>query len=135
MFLFDTSVWIQYLRNKEKLSLNSEYSTLFLKPLQNLQIATCGVILFELKQGARRSEHKENISDIENTTHYIDLTKADYKRAGEISKMLLLKNKKCSMPDLLIATCAINNNLTLISSDNHFQTIAEEEPKLKWKVL
>ena len=61
-------------------------------------------------------------------------TKSDYELALRLSMNLIEKGKHISAVDAVIAAIAINNNLTLITGDKHFQFVKDFFTE-KFKVL
>lgn len=135
MILLDTSVWISYLRNPNDPKKKQARERFILTPLQNLDIALCGVILFELVQGAKTPAHRLDVARIQEVAIFVDLTEEDYEAAGSLSRALLAKNKHLPMSDLLIAQCAIRHGFTLVSQDKDFQQVVIVQPRLRLELF
>ena len=61
-------------------------------------------------------------------------SKQDYNLAVKLSKDLLKKGKPIPGIDLIIAAVAMNRNLTLITSDKHFEVIRDIRSDFTLKV-
>jgi len=57
-------------------------------------------------------------------------TKSDYAKAIELQVRLRRRGRPLPATDLIIAAMAINNEMVLVTLDEHFQAIREVEPKL-----
>jgi len=58
-------------------------------------------------------------------------TKSDYAKAVELQVRLRKRGEPLPATDLIIAAMAINNDVTLVTLDEHFQVIRKVEPKLR----
>lgn len=135
MFLIDSSIWIRYLRNPEESQKNKNVKRYFLDPLQNLEIATCGIILYELSQGVKNKNQEEDLNTIKATCTFVDLYEDDFLYGGEISRKLIKKNQFLPMADIMLAVTAMKNKMILLSADKHFERIEKVEPKFLWKYI
>lgn len=62
-------------------------------------------------------------------------TKEDYKTAINWQMKLREIGNPLPAADLVIAATALNNDMTLVTLDSHFQIIGEIEPKLRLEIL
>ena len=58
-------------------------------------------------------------------------TKSDYAKAVELQVRLRRGGRPLPATDLIIAAMAINNDMVLVTLDEHFQVIREVEPRLR----
>jgi predicted nucleic acid-binding protein len=135
MYLLDTSVWIQYLRASEDAFAQKKFTKFVTSPLRDLKISSCGIVLFELIQGAKSPTHQSDVDTIRGATNFIELSEADYLKGGHVSRQLISKSQFLPMADVMLAICALKVGATLVSSDKHFQRIARIEPKLKFSLF
>jgi predicted nucleic acid-binding protein len=54
---------------------------------------------------------------------YLETNKDLWKKAGELSSTLRRRGKTIPFSDILIATLALENNLSLLTRDEHFKLI------------
>ena len=121
--LVDTSVWIDFFRNKE--------TSLRNKVIQILRAGNAyytGIIALELYRG---SKTKKEISVLDNLFLSIEkITESDetHKEAGLMGFELSKKGITIGTVDLLIAQLCLENDLTLFTLDQHFKNIASHYP-------
>lgn len=135
MVLPDTSLWIRYLRDPQAAKKHRLVEQYLTKPLSELEVATCGVILYELIQGAQSKKHDADILAIRSACEYFEMTEMDYLKAGYLSGELIRRHQFLAMSDILIATCALTNNLIVVTHDQDFGRIKKIQPALKWKLM
>ena len=118
--LVDSSVWVAYLRGTHELPLVDWL-------IEEGMVVTNDLILAELTPPlVVRRERKlvDLLRDIERFPLTIDWD-------GIIQmQVTCLRNgiNKVGIPDLIIAQCAIQNDLALFSLDKHFQLLAKHVP-------
>ncbi|HIC92365.1 MAG TPA: PIN domain nuclease [Syntrophaceae bacterium] len=121
--LIDTSVWIDFFRNKE--------SSLRNQVIQLLRIRKAyytGIIALELYRGARSKREIFILDKLFLSIDRISQRGETYKKAGLMGFELAKKGLTVSTVDLLIAQLALENNLTLFTLDQHFRSIANHYP-------
>lgn len=105
--LADTSIIIEHLRKREK-----KNTCLYrLAKSENLYISS--ISLFELYCGANTSQKIEDISIITENLTVVAFDGTSAKYAGIIYRDLKSKNKLIDIKDLLIASCAVANSLSI----------------------
>ena len=123
--LIDTSVWIHFFRKKD-----SSISPKIRDYLELNQVCYAGPILIELHQGAKTSREIDVIDELLETIHYVEVTRAHYRHAGEISYQAARKGKVFSVVDLILAVVAHDEGLKLFTLDTHFKEISAFCPLL-----
>jgi len=118
-FLIDTSVWIEFFRKR-----GSSVSLKIREWLKLNQVFYTGPIIVELYQGAKTTKEIHIIKQLFETINYVDITSAHYHHAGLTSQKAARDGKIFSTIDMVIATVAHDENLSLFSLDHHFQEIA-----------
>ncbi len=112
-YLLDTNVCIKYLNGQNDTVRNH------IKSLQPNQIVLCSIVKAELIYGAMKSKKsKKNLMKIQNFTSYFESFSFDDKSAelyGQIRAVLEKAGTPIGPNDLLIASIAKANNLTLIT--------------------
>ncbi|HEX4045139.1 MAG TPA: PIN domain nuclease [Gammaproteobacteria bacterium] len=130
MYLVDTSVWIDYLREK-----NTSSTKYFSEVIENkIPFGITGLIYQEIIQGALTKKDFDLLVDYLGTQYFFH--PADeiqtYQNAAETYFKCRRKGLTIgSSVDCLIAQIAIENNLTLIHNDKDFLLIQKVLPSLK----
>ena len=115
--LVDTSVWVDFFRGVSAVKG-------FLEKLVEKDIVfTAGPILFELLQGIKSSEEKDQVKEALLSMNYLEITPLDWEGAALLSRELRAKGFTIPITDLLIAQLAKRHNLEVISLDPHFDHI------------
>ena len=119
--LVDTTIWIEFFRQGATIG----------EPLEGLLMEngvwTCGIILFEILQGIKSEGEKSKILTLLAGLPYVEMTKALWQRAAVLSASFRKSGVSLPLSDILIATIAIENDLSVFTLDNHFAQI----PNLK----
>ena len=119
--IVDTSVWIEYLKNKPQVAEKLDQQLLAGK------IFTVGPVVAELLQGARTEKDYQLLKNSIHGLSYIDTGVEDWIKAGNISFKLRRKGVTIPITDCLIAAVAIRQNASIMTYDRHFENI----PNLK----
>ena len=115
--LVDTSVWIDFFRG---IVSTKEFLT---RQIARDKVFTAGPVLFELLQGIRSSEEREQVKEALLSMNFLEITPEDWVRAALISRELRSKGITIPMTDLLLAQLAKTHDLEIISLDPHFDKI------------
>ena len=118
--LVDTSVWIEFFREKK-----SGVSLKVKEYLRLNQVCYIGLIAVELYQGAKTEKETQVINNLFESVNYVEMERKHYFHAGQISQKAARKGKTFSIVDMIIATLAHDENLTLFTLDHHFREIAQ----------
>lgn len=116
--LIDTSVWIDYFRKPD-----SETGDRVVKHLKRGSLSTCGIIVFEVLQGAADQEEFTFLEENLKGLHFLDSSAEVFYEAGRISYELQKHGTTLPLSDILIATLAISNHQTIWTKDQHFKKI------------
>lgn len=133
MYLVDTSVWIDYVRNRDRPHVG------FLEEiLSNPQaVAITAPIYLEILQGARDARSFNRLENFFGGQRFVDFKRpspASHAAAARISFDCKKRGITIrSSVDCLIAQCAIENDLTLFHHDRDFQRMTQVVPKLREK--
>ena len=130
MYLIDTSVWIDYFRQKENEAVH------FFKSLldKNIPCGLTDIIFQEILQGAATTKDFETLSTFLATQHFFhfDDVLQSHKEAAWIYFRCKRKGVTIrSTIDCVIAQVAIEHNLTLVHNDSDFIKINGVFPDLK----
>lgn len=116
--LIDTSVWIEFFRKKG--------SPVSEKVREYLKLDTAcytGPIVIELLQGSKTPREIQIIEELFNAMTYIDINRQHYHHAGLISQKAAREGNIFSVVDVILATLAYKEKLSLFSLDRHFADI------------
>lgn len=115
--LIDTSVWIEFFRGDP--SIKKLLEELVSKDL----VFTAGPIVFELLQGIKSLDEKDQVSEALLSVNYLNIISGDWEDAAMLSREMRKKGITLPLTDLLIAQLAKRNNLEVVSFDLHFDQI------------
>ncbi len=115
--LVDTSVWIDFFRGV------ASVKELLTKLIARDRVFTAGPVIFELLQGIRSSEEREQVKEALLSMNFLDITPEDWEGAALISRELRSKGITIPMTDLLLAQLAKAHDLEIISLGPHFDQI------------
>lgn len=118
-YLVDTSVWVEFLRGKK---------TIIKKRLENLldenRAVVAGIILAELLTGIGNEKDQRFLEECFLGLPYLEATHEIFATAGKMGATMRKKGITMPISDLLIAALAKTHALTVLTLDNHFQTLA-----------
>jgi predicted nucleic acid-binding protein len=121
MILVDTSVWIEFFRNAnswEAARLENALTT-------DEDVAICGPILMELRQGIASAKAVREVERRLAPLVYLPTQRATYCHAADLYRKARAKGQTVrNSVDCLIAACALENRVRLLQRDRDFVTIA-----------
>jgi predicted nucleic acid-binding protein len=115
--LIDTSAWVDFFRGTPKTA------DAVAKLIEKGYASICGVISYELVQGAKSDDEAVHLSTVLSALDYIEITSDLWIIAGNISAGLRRKGITLPMSDLLIGTVALEHGLEVLTLDDHFASI------------
>ncbi|MEW5745412.1 MAG: PIN domain-containing protein [Nitrospirota bacterium] len=115
--LIDTSAWVEFFRG------SSGTADAVAGLIEAGQASICGVICYELLQGAKSDHEAAQLSNVLSALHYIEMDPDVWIRAGNLSARLRKKGITLPMSDLLIGALALEHNLDVLTIDDHFSSI------------
>ena len=74
-------------------------------------------------QGARSEKEQAELTNALSALPFLEMTEALWVKAGRLSASLRKAGKTIPFSDILIATLALENNLAVMTVDEHFRTI------------
>lgn len=116
--LIDTSVWIDYLKNKDK-----SFSEKVDKILNYYNIHLPEIVVAELIQGAKSEKEIKIIEEFINIFNIVYPSENTWTNAGRLSFTMKRKGITVSLIDCYIAVLTNENNCRLFSLDKHFSEI------------
>ena len=87
------------------------------------EVALVGVVLAELLQGCRTQPERTTLSEALLALRYFEVIQATWSQAGDLSAHLLRKGITLPLPDLLVASLAIEHDCCVYTLDAHFKKI------------
>lgn len=122
MILVDTSVWIDYLRDKQGKAVEALSELIE----TNAELATTEPIIMELLAGADTPHREQALERLANGLPVLSVeSRLDYRQAAAIYVAVRKSGKTVrSLVDCLIASVAIRNGVSLLHKDADFDAIA-----------
>ncbi len=118
--LVDSSVWVDYLSNRE-----SPLVALLDRSLRESRlVATTGVILQEILQGARTERAFHLLRSRLARLAYLPATKETFVAAAALHRKARGHGMTVPTVDALIASTAISHGAPLLTADAHFRALA-----------
>jgi len=117
--LIDTSAWIDFFRNT-----NGVVGDIVSNLIRDDKAYLTGPIIAELLHGVRGKQEASQLNLLFTTIPYVKVSQDDWIKTG--NTLLKLRQKGLSIPltDVLIASIAVKNKLTVLTLDKHFQHLA-----------
>ncbi len=119
--IVDTSVWIEYLKNRSPIAENLDHLLLA------GNIFTVGPVVSELLQGAKTEKDYQLLKNSIDGLPFIETTFENWTLAGEISYKLRRKGMTLPITACVIAAVAIQQSASVMTYDQRFANI----PNLK----
>jgi predicted nucleic acid-binding protein len=122
MILIDTSVWVEFFRKKGSLQAKHRVASLL---NDDAAAYTCPVLL-ELSVGARETAEVELISETMGLCQRVIFLPEFWERAATLERTLRQRGATVPRDDILVATVAVECQLTLLCRDAHFDLIGRQ---------
>ena len=126
--LVDTSVWSLALRRSDGGARHPTVSTLRSLIEQGEEIHLTGAILQEVLQGVRDRSQCARLRSALKPFPLIELGRADYETAAELSNHCRSRGVQAETIDFLITAAAVRHRCTLLTADQDFVHIARLSP-------
>jgi len=118
-YLVDKSVWVEFFRGEK---------SIIKKRLENLldenRAVVSGIILAELLTAIANEKDQRFLEECFLGLPYLEATREIFATAGKMGATLHKKGITLPISDLLIVALAKTHALTVLTLDNHFQTLA-----------
>jgi len=118
MVVADTSVWISFFNRPSSIEKQALDDL-----LDRDEVVLIGVVLTELVQSVRSPIQRETLRNALLALPYLEVTFDTWIAAGDLSSALLRKGITIPVPDLLIASMALEHSCSVNSLDTDFQRI------------
>ena len=116
--LIDTSVWIEYFKNKN-ISLSEKVD----ETLTFYEVFVPKIVIAELIQGSRSEKEVKVIEEFLGAFNIVDHTEDTWINAGRLSFVMKRKGTTVNLIDCYISMLSIENNCRIFSLDEHFKSI------------
>ena len=93
------------------------------RELMQGEVATCGVILYELIQGIKESKEEQLVLNALQAVTHLEMSAELWVKAGRLSAQLRKSGQTLPLSDLVIATLALEHNLSVLTIDCHFDAV------------
>lgn len=116
--LIDTSIWIDYFKNKN-LSLSRRVDDI----LNTADVYVPRIVIAELIQGAKSDKEISVIEEFIGAFNIVDQQQDTWIRAGKLSNSLKKKGITVNLTDCYIALITTENYCRIFTLDEHFKNI------------
>ena len=120
LVLVDTGIWSAFFSkpsSPEKRALDAL--------LDQDRVALTGPVVAEVLRGFRRTDQANWVASRLRLAHYLEPTWDDWRNAATIGRELAPKGYDVPLTDLVIAALARRTRAAILSSDPHFDLIAD----------
>lgn len=120
--MIDTSVWIYALRRKPNEAIKEAVNSL----LARNAVAITEPITLELLSGFSNRQEKNKLSSRLDILTNFKVGSSTWKLAADLGVSLREKGVSIPYMDLIISAVAIENGVTLIHADTHYELVAKQ---------
>jgi hypothetical protein len=114
----DTCAWIDFFNARP-----TPLAMALENALRRGAIYTCGVVKFELVQGLKGRDEERILFAALQAVPHLELTESLWINAGRLSRRLRKQGTTIPLSDILIATLALEHNLSVLTVDRHFSQV------------
>ena len=114
----DTCAWIDYFRPGA-----APLGQVLDQALSAEIVYVCGPVLYELFQGAKSEKERALLTSAFGALPYLEMNEALWIIAGQLSADTRKEGITIPFSDVLIAALAIEHDLAVLTSDEHFRNI------------
>lgn len=114
----DTSVWVDFLRGGRSRDAGAVEEL-----VRSARAVTCGIVLAELLAGVKNAGQRARLSEALAGLDYVEMREQTWRRAGELAAGLRSKGRTLPMSDVIVAALALEHDLSVFTTDNHFRHI------------
>jgi predicted nucleic acid-binding protein len=118
MVIVDSNVWIHFMKAP-----GTPAGQEMTKLLRASEVATVGVVLFEVLQGMRSQPEFDRIKSRMLTLGHLEASRDTWVRAAEVSIDLQRSGRPTPFSDIMIAALGIEHDVPVYTLDQHFQHI------------
>ena len=116
----DTCAWIDYFNGR-----TTPLADALAQALNDGEVITCGVVMYELFQGVRSDKESEVLRAAFSSLRYLEMDSELWLSAARLSASL--RNKGITLPfsDSIIAALAHRHDLVVLTVDQHFRQVPD----------
>ncbi len=114
----DTCAWIDFFNGRQ-----TSLAESLAQSLQQHEVMTCGVVLYELLQGVRKPGEEPLVLGALRALSHLEMTRELWITAGRLSASLRNGGHILPMSDVVIAALAMGNGCAVLTVDRHFTKI------------
>jgi len=130
MVFVDTSIWIDFFADR-----NAKRTLALIEPIDNEDIATCGVVITEVLQGVREDKVFNKIKSILLDLIILPMTDSIFISAAQIYRSCRKKGITIRNPvDCMIAATCMEHSTFILHSDRDFDHISKHFPLQKHSI-
>ena len=122
--IIDTSAWVDSFRAKTEHGFSLLVKDLILKN----RVLMPGIIKTELLRGTKTKSEFNRLSDLLRGISYLTVAEDFWDSLSEFSFQLFRKGISAPLTDTYIALLCIENKVSLLHHDKHFELIAQKTP-------
>jgi len=122
--IVDTSAWIESFRPQSEIALADLVKNLIFKG----RILVPGIIKTEILRGTKNKKEFDRLYDLLKGLEYLPVSDDFWEKLSRFSFSLFRKGITVPLTDTYIALLCIENNVSILNRDKHFDLIAEKTP-------
>ena len=122
LILIDTCIWVPHF-NRPQSAIKRSVDAL----IDENRAALIGPVLAEVLTGFRRDAEADWVASALRGLPYLDVTRADWRTAARLNRMLAAQGNRLPLTDLALAAVALRHGCALWTTDPHFDLL----PSLK----
>jgi len=115
--LIDTSAWVEYFKG------HSKTADTVTSLIETRQASICGIIYYELLQGARDAREVRYLPNALSALTYFEMSPDTWIQAGRVASGLRSRGITLPMSDILVGTVALKHSIRVLTLDKHFNSI------------
>ena len=116
----DTCAWIDFFNGR-----NTPLADSLALALNDRDVITCGVVMYELFQGVRTVKESEALRTAFSSLRYLEMDRDLWLSAAQVSASLRGKGITLPFSDIIIAALAHRHDLVVLTVDQHFWQIPD----------
>lgn len=120
LVLVDTCIWVQFVNRPQSRDKKAVDAL-----LDDDRAALIGPIVAEILLGFRRDDQADWVASVLRGPHFLQVTWQEWRAAARLGRQLTAAGHGLPLSDLVIAAVALERNLTVYSTDRHFDTLPD----------
>lgn len=116
----DTCVWTDFFNGRA-----TPLADALVQALNDRDVVTCGVVMYELFQGVRTERESEVLHAAFSSLRYLEMDSDLWLSAARLSSSLRVKGITIPFSDIIIAAMACRHDPALLTVDQHFRRVPD----------